>query len=213
MTQPINLIILGPQGSGKGTQAELLVAELHYLMLGAGDSLREVAKTDTELGRRVKERIDQGLLVEPEDISEVIKLKILKIPKEQPLIFESYPRTLAQYERMKEFWPSTGRGDFQAVYIELPEEESIKRLTGRRVCENCGENYIVGTVDKCTKCGGKLIQRHDDYPEAVKNRLAWSNSELLPLVNRLDEEGKLVRVNGNQSIEMVHQEILNKLRI
>lgn len=212
-SQPLNLIILGPQGSGKGTQAQLLIDGFGYLMIGAGNSLREVAKTDTELGRRVKERIDQGKLVNSDDIGEVIKMKLLTVPHDQPVIFESYPRTLPQYEYMKSFWPQTSRGDFIAVFISLSEEESIRRLTSRRVCENCGTNYILGAAEKCLKCGGHLLQRHDDYPEAVKNRLAWSNSELMPLVNKLEEEAKLIRVNGEQTIEKVHNEISHKLSL
>ena len=213
MSKPLNLLILGPQGSGKGTQADLLIKKFGYLMMGAGECLREAAKTDTELGKRVKARIDQGELVEPEDIGEVIKNKLLTVPKEQPVIFESYPRTLVQYEYMKKFWTETGRGDFSALFIGLSEEESIKRLSARRVCENCGINYVAGTAEKCVRCGGNLVQRHDDYPEAVKKRLAWSNSELLPLIEQFEKEGKLVRINGDQSIEDVHQEILRKLSL
>ncbi|KKT97007.1 hypothetical protein A2116_02570 [Candidatus Jorgensenbacteria bacterium GWA1_49_17] len=208
-----NLVVLGPQGSGKGTQAELLAEKLNFVVIEAGGSLREIAKTDTELGRRVKARIDKGFMVEPEEIAEVIRAKLVALPSDQGVILESYPRSLEQYETMKKFWPELGRGDFKVIYVDIPEEESIKRLSSRRVCEKCGRNYIAGTVQKCSMCGGELVQRQDDYPEAVKERLAWSNSELMPLVEELEKEGKVIRIDGRPSIEEVHREIIEKLNI
>lgn len=208
-----DLIILGPQGSGKGTQVHLLEEKLGFALIESGSSLREIAKTDTDLGKKIKERIDQGMLVEPEMVTEVIKEKISKIPYEQGLIIEGYPRNISQYEHMKKFYLGSGRKDYQVLFIEIPKEESIKRLSSRRVCEDCGKNYIVGTVDECSHCGGNLVQRHDDYPEAVENRLAWSNSELMPLVNLLKEEGKLIIIDGRPSVEEVFQNIIEKLNL
>ncbi len=206
-----NLVILGPQGSGKGTQAELLAKKLNFVIVEAGGSLREVAKTDTDLGRRVKAKIDKGFMAEPEEVAEVMRAKLVLLPPEQGVILESYPRSLKQYEVMKKFWPELGRGDFKVLYVDVPEEESIKRLSSRRVCEKCGRPYIGGTAEKCSVCGGRLVQRHDDYPEAVRTRLAWSNSELMPLVEELEREGKVTRVDGRPSIEEVYQDIIKKL--
>lgn len=210
---PKNLIFLGPQGSGKGTQAGLLVQKFDFALIEAGKVLRGIAKDDTELGRKVKERIDQGKLVDSETMVQVMKKETFGIPADRGLIFDGYPRNISQYKLMKEFCSEVGRNDFKVLYIHIPEEESIRRLTSRRICENCGRNYIVGTVESCSECGGRLIQRHDDYPEAVKSRLTWSSSELLPLVEELKKEGKLIAIDGRPSIEEIHREILEKLKV
>lgn len=211
----MNLIILGPQGSGKGTQGELLAKKYNLVFLGAGDALREVAKTQTELGRFVHQTINvEGRLVPPEVIGEVMKDKLEMLSAQQGVILESYPRTLEQYEYMKKFWVALGRGDFRAIYIELPEEESIKRLGSRFICDNCGAIFIGRPAEVCPKCGkGRIIQRQDDRPEAIRLRLSWSNSELSALVKVLEQEGKLMRIDGRPPIEEVHREIVAKLEL
>ena len=128
----LNLIILGPQGSGKTTQAELLAKKLGFALFGAGDLLREIAQEDTELGRAVHHTINlEGRLVQPELISQIIKEKVEALPKDRGLILDGYPRTLTQYELFKKFWPETGRGDYRVVFIELSDEEALKRLIRR----------------------------------------------------------------------------------
>lgn len=185
-----------------------------YVFLGMGDLLREVAQTDTDLGRRMKERLDKGLLVEPEDSSAVIEQRLKQIPSDKPVIIEGYPRSLSQYEIMKNFWPALGREDFSVIYIDLSEDEAVRRLSKRVMCENCGRIYILGQFEKCPECGGRLVQRHDDYPEAVRNRLGWFKSETLPVIAAMEKDGvKVIRIDGAPPIEEVHQEILNKLNL
>ncbi len=186
MNEPLNLIILGPQGSGKGTQAELLQKKLHAALFGAGDVLREIAKTNTELGKKVHETINvQGRLVEPELISEVIKDKIATVSKSQNLILDSYPRSLEQYELFKNFWPAIGRGDYRVLFIELTEDEAVERLL--------------------------LRKRLDDSEETIRKRLQLFNSQTMPMIKEMDKDGNVVHINGEQSIEAVHREILAKL--
>lgn len=212
MIKPLNLIILGPQGSGKGTQAALLAEKFNLVVIGAGEALREIAKTDTELGRKVHQTINvEGRLVEEDLISQVMKEKISSVPSDQGLILDSYPRSLEQYKLFKKFWPALGREDYQVVFIELSEREAIKRLSTRVTCESCGEIYIEGMVEACQKCGGRLYKREDDKPEAVKMRLELFNSQTLPLIAEMEKEGRVVRIDGAPSVEEVYKEILKKL--
>lgn len=212
---PLNLIILGPQGSGKGTQAQLLAEKFDLVLLGAGDLLREIARTDSDLGREVHETINvEGRLVRPEVISEVFRLRLSDVPKDKGVILESYPRSRGQYEQLKKFWPDLSRDGYRAIFIDLPKEQTVARLSRRLTCESCGRVYIAGQVgDTCPNCGGKLIQRIDDRPEVIRNRLATFEAETMPVVDELEREGRLVRINGNQSIESVHEEISKKLNL
>ena len=209
---PLNLIILGPQGSGKGTQAEYLAKEFDLVFLGAGGLLRDIARTDSDLGREVHQAINvEGRLVRPEVVMEVFREKLSEIPADKGVILESCPRNLRQYEIFKDFWPGLSRGGYRAIFIELSFDEAIKRLSTRVICEKCGRIYISGQVQKCAFCGGELIQRIDDRPETIGNRLEVFRAETMPLVEELEKEGRLVRVNGASSIEEVHREILKKL--
>jgi len=181
-----NLIILGPQGSGKTTQAELLGKRFGFALLGAGDALREIAQEDTELGRKVRQTVNvEGRLVEPELISTVIKEKIAAVPKDQGLIIDGYPRSLAQYELFRKFWPETGRGDYQVVFIELSDEEAVKRLTKRG--------------------------RPDDTPDAIRTRLQSFCAETVPMVSAMEADGKVFHIDGAQPIDEVRRQIVATL--
>lgn len=209
-----NLIILGPQGSGKGTQAALLVEQFGFVFLGAGDALRELAKENSELGRRTHQTINvEGRLMEPEVIAEVIERKIKSLPKDQKIIIEGFPRNLRQYELLKNFWPQLGRGDFEVVYLDLAKAEALKRLSKRLVCASCGEIYIAGTIGLCKKCGGQLVSRADDHPEAIQKRLEIFYTDTLPLVQKMEGEGRVIRIDGRPSIEAVHEEIIRRLGV
>ena len=181
-----NLIILGPQGSGKTTQAELLGKRFGFALLGAGDALREIAQEDTELGRKVRQTVNvEGRLVEPELVSTVIKEKIAAVPKDQGLIIDGYPRSLAQYELFRKFWPETGRGDYQVVFIELSDEEAVKRLTKRG--------------------------RPDDMPDAIRTRLQSFRNETVPMVSAMEADGKVFHIDGAQPIDEVRRQIVATL--
>ena len=182
-----NLIILGPQGSGKTTQAELLGKRFGFALLGAGDALREIAQEDTELGRKVRQTVNvEGRLVEPELISTVIKEKIAAVPKDQGLIIDGYPRSLAQYELFRKFWPETGRGDYQVIFINLSDEEAIKRLTRRG--------------------------RPDDTPAAIRTRLQSFYAETMPMVRAMEAGGEVSHIEGALPIDEVHRQIVATLQ-
>jgi adenylate kinase len=203
-----NLIIVGPQGSGKTTQAELLSKTFGFVLLGAGDVLREIAEEDTESGREVRQTITEGRLVEPELISKALKEKVATVPKDRGLILDGYPRSLSQYELFKRFWPETGRGNYHVMVIEVPEEEAIRRLTGRVTCENCGAVYTEGTLEKCAKCGGRLIKRPDDTPAAIRTRLHSFYSETVPMIQDMEADGKVSRIDGSLPVDDVHRKIV-----
>lgn len=181
-----SLVILGPQGSGKDTQAELLGKKFGLIVIGAGNELREIAKTDTKLGKKVNQTINvEGRLVEPELIVEVIENRLSKIPLDQSIVVHGFPRSLRQYELMKDSWTRLDRQNYKVIFIDLPEEEALKRIAGRR--------------------------RVDDHPEALKKRFELFNSETMPVVKQLENEKKLIRIDGSPSIEKVHEEIVKKL--
>ena len=203
-----NLIIVGPQGSGKTTQAELLSKTFGFVLLGAGDVLREIAEEDTESGREVRQTITEGRLVEPELISKVLKEKVATVSKDRGLILDGYPRSLSQYELFKRFWPETGRGNYHVMVIEVSEEEAIRRLTGRVTCENCGAVYTEGTLEKCAKCGGRLIKRPDDTPAAIRTRLQSFYSETVPMIQDMEADGKVSRIDGSLPVDDVHSKIV-----
>lgn len=210
-----DLIILGPQGSGKGTQAKLLAEKFGFVHLGSGDLLREVAKEGTALGRKIHELINvEGTLAPDELIADIFKDKIANLPKAKKVILDGFPRTLRQLELMKEFWGELGRGDYKAIFVELPEDEAIRRLASRLICENCGAIYIASEAPaKCTRCGGKLVQRPDDRSEAIRKRLALFKKETVPLLEEFKKERSLVKIDGMPSVEEVQREIIKKLRL
>jgi adenylate kinase len=207
-----NLIILGPQGSGKTTQAELLAGRFGYALVSAGDVLREIAAQDSELGRRVRRIVNvEGRLVQPELISEVIQEKVATIPKDRGLILDGYPRSLTQYELFKKFWPETGRGDYKVIVIQVSDSEAAERLTRRVICESCGAVYIENRMKKCASCGGRLLKRPDDTPEAIETRLRSFYAETLPMIEAIQADGKVVRIDGSGGIDEVQQTIIANL--
>jgi adenylate kinase len=207
-----NLIILGPQGSGKTTQAELLAKTYGFVLFSAGDVLREIAQQDTDLGQRVRQTVNvEGRLVEPELISQVIKERVATVPKDRGVILDGYPRSLIQYELFKKFWAEMERGDYKVIDIELSEAEAINRLTNRVTCENCGAVYAEGTVEKCTRCGGRLVKRPDDTPAAIQSRLQSFYSETMPMIRVMQAEGKVLLIDGAAPIGEVHQKIVENL--
>lgn len=207
-----DLILLGPQGSGKTTQAESLSRNFGFALISAGNVLREIAGGNTESAQRVYRTINvEGHLVDPELISDLMKERIITVPKDRQLILDGYPRTLTQYELFKKFWPETGRGDYRAIFIDISREEAMTRLARRVTCENCGAIFREGTVGKCTNCGGRLSKRPDDSPEAIQNRLQSFYSETMPMIRTMETDGKVLHLDGMQTIHQLHQDIVARL--
>ncbi|KKR30308.1 hypothetical protein A2715_03045 [Candidatus Woesebacteria bacterium RIFCSPHIGHO2_01_FULL_39_32] len=211
----MNLVLLGAPGSGKGTQAEKLSQKLNLFYLQTGELSREWAKTD----KRIRNIINGGKLIpEKEMTNYVMKYLEKRVPKGTNILFEGFPRFISQYEEYEK-WLASKRQKIDAVVsLDISEKEAVKRLSGRRICEKCGEVYNVITnppkeSGKCDKCKGKLIQRDDDRPEAIKVRFRYYRNNTKKLIDYLDNKEKLIRVDAVRPINVIYLEILEKLGV
>lgn len=204
----MNIILLGPQGSGKGTQAELLVQKYGLNYVEMGKILRSMPE--------VKESIDKGELVPDEYVRQIAWDHINKQDKEKGFLFDGYPRSLEQYKYLEDMLRKFGKRIDRVVYLYITPVESIRRLSARRTCEKCGEIFNLITnppknPEVCDKCGGKLLQREDDQPEAIKRRLELFNERTKPILEKARQDNILMEVDGERPIEQIHQEIENGL--
>jgi adenylate kinase len=200
----MKIIIFGPQGSGKGTQAELIARHHKLPYISTGDIFRYHLKNQTELGKKVAEYVNQGHLVPDELTNEVVKARINQPDCAVGFVLDGYPRNKTQLE----FLNQIATMDF-AIVIELSDEEAIKRLGGRLACK-CGLSYHLEFNPPkkegiCDKCGDKLFKRDDDKLEAIKERLGIYHQETEPLLKIYEDQGILYRVDGANSIQEVYQ--------
>ena len=212
----MNLILLGPQGSGKGTQAELLVQKYGLNYVEMGKILRSIAESDNQYAKIVKEMIDKGELVPDEYVRLIAWDHINKQDKEKGWLFDGYPRSLEQYEYLEDMLRKFGKKIDWVVYLFISPEESIRRLSARRTCEKCGEIFNLVTnppknPEICDKCGGRLGQREDDQPGAIKRRLELFNERTKPILEKARQENILMEVNGERPIEQIHEVIVSRL--
>lgn len=213
----VNIILIGAQGSGKGTQAELLSETFGIPHIASGDLFRKVAAEQSELGLKVKSYLDRGALV-PDDLTVVMILKRLEEPAcKNGVVLDGFPRTVSQAEALDKGMRSVGRQVDVAAYLEVPREELLYRLSGRFICEANQHVYNIRTnppkvPGRCDIDGSKLYQRPDDVGEAVQRRLGIFFSETILLLDYYRNQQKLVEVNGNQDIEQVRQALVEKIR-
>lgn len=205
----MNLILLGAPGAGKGTQAELLVNKLSIPAISTGNMLREAIANGTELGMKAKSYMDAGDLVPDELILGIVAHRVTQPDCANGFILDGVPRTLAQAEALE----AAGVKIDYVVSIEVDDSEIEARMTGRRVCSHCGASYhVVAHPPKqdgiCDSCGGELIIRKDDAPETVRNRLQVYHATTEVLKDFYGKLGRLVKVNGSQSIEKANEDIL-----
>ena len=205
----MNLILLGAPGAGKGTQAELLVHKLSIPAISTGNMLREAIAEGTELGMKAKSYMDGGNLVPDELILGIVADRVAQPDCAGGFILDGVPRTLAQAEALE----AKGVKIDYVVDIEVPDSEIEGRMTGRRVCGRCGASYhIVAHPPKidgiCDECGGELVIRKDDAPETVRNRLKVYHSTTEVLKDFYGKLGRLIKVDGCQSIEKANEDIL-----
>lgn len=208
----MNLILLGAPGAGKGTQAELLVNKLSIPAISTGNMLREAIRTGTQLGMKAKEFMDGGNLVPDELILGIVKERVDQPDCQKGFILDGVPRTLKQAQALEEM----GVNIDHVVSIEVDDQAIAQRMGGRRVCSKCGASYhVVANPPKmegvCDSCGGELIIRKDDAPETVLNRLQVYHSTTEVLKSFYEGRGKLVSINGNQSIESANEDILKAI--
>ncbi len=207
-----NLIIIGPQGSGKGTQAQLLSKELSIPHISTGMIFREIITKDNALGRKVKSMYNKGLLVSPEIVDKLVSQRLKKADCKKGFVLDGYPRNISQANFLEKQKPIN-----KAILVEISEEEGIKRISARRVCSDCKTDYNLIYLkpkkdDVCDKCEGKLVQRDDDKPEAIRKRLEIYRNETQPVIDYYEKKKILLRVNGARSIEKVFEDIVTGLK-
>jgi len=210
----MRLILLGPPGAGKGTQAEVLVKKLNVPQISTGDILRNAVKQGTPVGLEAKKFMDAGDLVPDDVIIGVVKERLTEDDCKNGYIFDGMPRTIAQAEALD----SQGVAIDAVLLIEVPDEVLLKRLGGRRTCPNCGNIYHIETKkpDKdgiCNDCGTELIIRKDDEQETIKNRLQTYHKETAPLIDYYREQGKIKDVGGEYNIQSQTAEVFKVLKL
>jgi adenylate kinase len=208
----LNLVLLGPPGSGKGTQGERLQADFRLPYYATGDILRAEVRDGTELGREAKEYMDRGDLVPDEVIIGMIAERVESPEAADGFILDGFPRTTAQAEALDEEVRRMGKRLTAAILIEVPDEEVVRRLSGRRTCEKDGHVFHVEfdpptKEGVCDVCGSRLVVRDDDKPEVVRHRLEEYHEKTEPLIAYYEREGILRRVDGEQQPEEVADRI------
>jgi len=211
------IIILGAPGAGKGTQADILSQEMNLPHIASGDLFRLALEKKTELGLLAKNYMDRGQLV-PDEVTLKMILERLGQPDcARGCLFDGFPRTLHQAEVLDKALEEQGKAVDRAIYIEVPEEQLVKRLSGRWLCRNCQTPYHMvnsppKTPGKCDKCGGELYQRPDDREETVRERLDVFLAQTVPILDYYKKQGKLVRVDGNQGRQEVAKSMIFALK-
>ncbi|NLY89562.1 MAG: adenylate kinase [Firmicutes bacterium] len=212
-----NLVLLGPPGAGKGTQAEKLTAEFAIPHISTGDIFRAAIKDQTPLGKKAQKYLDGGELVPDEIVIGIVAERLRQQDTEGGFLLDGFPRTVPQADALTDFLTAEGRRLTAVINIAVPPEVLVKRLSGRRICRQCGAVYHVERKKEkqagvCDQCGGPLYQREDDREEIVRNRLEVYFRQTEPLIRYYQEAGLLLEVNGDQDIAGVYQEIITALR-
>jgi adenylate kinase len=206
------IILLGPPGAGKGTQAERIVKERQLAYIATGDILRNAVKAATALGRKAKQFMDQGQLVPDELVVEIVKERLQDPDCAKGALLDGFPRTVSQATFLEQVLPTVGFGIDRVLSVEVDEHELIERLTGRRVCSDCGASYHLKfkppqVRNVCDQCGGDLYQRDDDTLETVEERLQVYRKQTEPLVKYYLDKQLLDRIDGNLDIDQVYKQI------
>ena len=208
----LNLILLGPPGAGKGTQAERLTDDFKLPYIATGNILREAVQDETELGQRAKAYMDEGKLVPDELITGIILEAVGSTDAEDGFVLDGFPRTVGQADSLAEGMTSMERELTAAILIDVPDEDVVRRMSGRRVSVKTGRVYHVDFDPpkhdgRCDVDGSRLVQRDDDRPETVRKRLEVYHEQTEPLINYYEDQGLLRRFDGTRSPTEVHDHI------
>lgn len=212
----MNIILMGLPGAGKGTQASEIVKKFPIPHISTGDMFRKAIKDETDLGKEAKSYMDRGELVPDEVTVGIVKERISEDDAKKGFLLDGFPRTIDQAEALNDIMSELGRNIDAVINIEVPEEELMNRLTGRRICEKCGTTYHLGfnppKVDGiCDIDGGKLYQREDDNPETVSNRLNVNVKQSKPILEYYNEKGVLKNIDGAKDIDDVTKDVIDIL--
>ncbi|HEY8343151.1 MAG TPA: adenylate kinase [Calditerricola sp.] len=213
----MNIVFMGLPGAGKGTQAERIVATFGIPHISTGDMFRQAVREGTPLGLKAKEFMDKGLLVPDEVTVGIVRERLSQGDCAKGFLLDGFPRTVPQAEALDATLAEMGRRLDHVIYLDVRKETLLARLTGRRICRQCGATYHVvfnppRQEGVCDKCGGELYQRDDDKEETVATRLEVNLAQTEPLLAYYEEKGLLRRVNGEQEIDAVFADIARILR-
>ncbi len=212
----MKIIMLGAPGAGKGTQAEKIAEKYQVPHISTGDIFRSNIKNGTELGKKAKTYMDQGLLVPDELVVDLVVDRLKQADCEKGCILDGFPRTIPQAEALDAALNNDNDSVDFAIDIEVPDQAIIDRMSGRRACVNCGMTYHMQymppkTEGKCDKCGSDLILRDDDKPETVKKRLDVYHEQTQPLIDYYKKQGCLREVDGTKTMDEVASAIIEIL--
>lgn len=212
----MKIIMLGAPGAGKGTQAKMIAEKYHIPHISTGDIFRANIKNGTELGKKAKSYMDQGQLVPDELTLDLIMNRFEEDDCKNGYVLDGFPRTIPQAEALDAALKAKGEKVDFAINVDVPDENIVKRMGGRRACVNCGATYHIvysptKVEGKCDKCGEDLIIRDDDKPETVLSRLEVYHNQTQPLIDYYDAQGVLKNVDGTVDMKDVFQAIVDIL--
>lgn len=207
-----NIILMGPPGAGKGTQAKRLVSQFNLIHISTGDMFREAIKENTPLGQMAASYINRGDLVPDEVTIGIVKERLAKKDCENGFLLDGFPRTIAQAEALKKIGEEIARPIDVVINIDCDKNELVRRISGRRVCKNCGAPYHIDTMKPkvegvCDICGGPLYQRKDDNKEALEVRLGHYMNQTKPLLDYYENLGLLRNFDGSIGSDILFDEL------
>lgn len=212
----MKMILLGPPGSGKGTQAKMLSERLGIPQISTGDMLRAAVKEGTPMGVKAKAKMDAGALVPDEVVVGIVRERLVKDDCDKGFILDGFPRTLPQADALKQTLADLEKDLDAVISLKVDNDAVVGRVAGRRTCRDCGKMYHVefdapAVADKCDKCGGQLFQRDDDKEETIRKRLDVYAQQTSPLIAYYRADGLLRDIDGMKDISGVQQQILSAL--
>jgi adenylate kinase len=213
----MQLILLGPPGAGKGTQAKMLTERFGIPQIATGDILRGAVQAGTDLGRQAKAFMDAGALVPDEVVIGIVRERLQEDDCRNGFILDGFPRTVAQADALQGTLMTLGRQLDRVISLTVDADELVERLTGRRTCRQCGRGFHVKfdqprVADQCDVCGGELYQRDDDREETIRKRLGVYDQQTSPLIEYYQRGGLLTELNGMQQISAVQEQVLVALQ-
>jgi adenylate kinase len=214
----MNLILLGPPGAGKGTQAKILVKHFAIPQISTGDILREAVKAMTPMGSKAKEFMDNGALVPDDVVIGIVRDRLTEPDCGPGFILDGFPRTVAQADELEKMLSSFGRSISHVISVTVPREELLRRMTGRRTCRSCGRGYHLlfdppKTSGQCDECSGELYQRDDDTEETILRRLDVYDTQTAPLIDYYRSRQLLHLVGGVGAIEDIQNRVLTAVGV
>ena len=213
----MHILLMGPPGAGKGTQAANLVKEFAIPHISTGDMFRAAVKEGTELGKQAKACMDSGKLVPDAVTIGIVKERLAKPDCEKRFILDGFPRTVEQADALSKILPEIGLKLTRVLNINVPAAELIERAVGRRICKKCGATYHIKfnptkVEGVCDECGGDLYQRADDSEATMKNRLSVYEAQTKPLIDYYQKAGLYTEIDGRQAIDKVTSDLVNVLK-